>query len=145
MKLTALVLLTSAVFVATLVAQSPMRPGRWETTVQMEMPDLPVSLPATKDSQCITAADLEKDPASGLPRAMQGRGRGRGDACTYSDYKVSGNMVTWKMACAGDATMNGTGELTFVDDSFTGTMKMAMEQGAMTIKMTGKRVGDCTQ
>jgi hypothetical protein len=40
--------------------------------------------------------------------------------------------------------MTGTGEMTFGDDSYTGTMKMNMAQGAMSMKMEGKRLGDCT-
>jgi hypothetical protein len=41
--------------------------------------------------------------------------------------------------------MTGTGEITFAGDTFTGTMTMATDVGAVTAKMTGKRVGDCTQ
>ena len=40
--------------------------------------------------------------------------------------------------------MTGTGEMTFGDDSYTGVMKMNMAQGAMSMKMEGKRLGDCT-
>jgi hypothetical protein len=40
--------------------------------------------------------------------------------------------------------MTGTGEMTIGDDSFTQTMKLVMAQGEVTMKTTGKRLGDCT-
>jgi hypothetical protein len=125
-------------------AQSnPMRPGRWQTTMQMQMPNMPQMPPMTMNStQCITAQQLEKDPASGVPRGTQNPNQGM---CKVSDFKISGNSVAWKMTCSGEQAMTGEGEMTFVQDSYTGTMKMAMPQGAMTMKMTGKRLGDCTE
>jgi hypothetical protein len=129
--------------------QSPMRPGNWEITTQMQIPDVPVQMPETRITQCVTPEDL-KDPAAALPNALQqgrGRGRGRGnaDACKVSDYAVSGSTVTWKLTCTGDQAMNGTAEMVFAGDSYTGMMKMAMQEGAVAIRLTGKRTGDCTK
>ena len=45
--------------------------------------------------------------------------------------------------------MTGTGEMTYNDNAYNGVMTMNMERGGqpmkMTMKMTGKRLGDCTQ
>ena len=41
--------------------------------------------------------------------------------------------------------MTGDGEMTFTDDTYTGAVNMTTPQGAMTMQMSGKRVGDCTQ
>jgi hypothetical protein len=60
-----------------------------------------------------------------------------------SDYKVTDNKVTWKMACTGREAMTGEGEMTFAGDSYTGLMKMMMPQGSMAMTMSGKRLGDC--
>ena len=120
--------------------QNPMRPGRWQSTMQMQMPNMPMQMPPMTTAQCITAEELEKDPASGLPRGAQNAPQ---NACKMSDYKVSGNTVTWKMVCSGAQAMTGEGELTFVQDTYTGTMKLEGPQGAMAMKMTGKRLGDC--
>jgi hypothetical protein len=61
-----------------------------------------------------------------------------------SDYAVKGQTVTWKVACTEPQPMSGSGEMTFKDDTFEGLMKMAHPQmGEMTMKMTGKRLGDC--
>lgn len=130
---------------AVALAQSGMRPGEWEVTTQMQMPNMPAGfqMPAMKMNQCITP-EQAKDPANTVPR-QSGRGRGNKDDCKMSDYKTTGNTITWSMACTSPDKLTGTGEMTFAgDDSYTSTMKMVMAQGEMTMKMTGKRIGDCT-
>ena len=116
----------SGLAVAPLLAQGPMREGRWEVTAQMEMPGM--KMPASVTSQCITPEQL-KDPANGLPSAP-------GGSCTATDYKRDGNKVTWKMACTGQMAMTGDGELTFAGDTYTGTINAKMEQTAMTMKLS---------
>ena len=143
MKATSVVVGALVIGATALGAQSPMRAGRWEITMQMQMPNMPVQMPETKTTQCVTPEQL-KDPANALPRGPQA-GRGASQDCKVSDYKVSGNTVTWRMACSTPQPMTSTGEMTFVDDSSTGTMKMNMPQGDMSMKLTGKRVGDCVQ
>ena len=130
---------------AAVIAQSGMRPGQWETTMQMQMPNMPagVQMPSMKNTQCITP-DQAKDPASAVPR-QSGRGRGGKDDCKVSDYKMTGSTATWTMMCTSPDKMTATGEMTFGDDSYTSTMKMVMAQGEMTMKTTGKRIGDCTK
>lgn len=122
---------------AVVYAQNPMRAGQWEVAMQMQMPGM--TMPEMKTTQCVTPEQLQKDPASGLPRGTQDRS----NACTVSDYKQTGNTVSWKMSCAGAQPVNGEGELTFAGDAYTGTMKMQMAQGSMAMKMSGKRLGDC--
>ena len=126
-------------FASAAAAQNPMRPGRWEVTVQMEMPNMPMKMPPTKTTQCITAAQL-KDPNTAVPT-----GAANPNACKVSDYKTVGNTVSWKMACSGAEPLTGSGEMTFDGDTYVGLMKMSMSQGEMTMKYAGKRVGDCTE
>lgn len=131
---------------AAVIAQSGMRPGQWETTTQMQMPNVPnlpagFQMPVQKNTMCITP-ELAKDPASAVPR-QTGRGRGGKDDCKITDYKMKGNTATWSMACTTPDKVTGTGEMTFGDDSYTSTMKMVTAQGEMTMKTTGKRIGDC--
>jgi hypothetical protein len=121
--------------------QNPMRPGRWETTVQMEMPGMPMKMPAQKVTQCVTKEQLEK-PGGGLP---SGAKPGEKNPCTVSDHKVEGNRITWKMTCTGDQPMTGTGDIVVDGDTYTGTMKMTSDQGQMTMHYTAKRLGDCEQ
>jgi hypothetical protein len=141
MKTRLTVVLTLLAFGAVgLIAQGGMRPGRWETTMQMEMAGSPVQMPPMKQTRCVTPAEA-KDPStlSGPPG-----GRGGKNDCKVSDQKMSGSTISWKIACTSPDAMTGTGEMTFGDDSYTGTMKMNMAQGAMSMKMEGKRLGDCT-
>jgi Protein of unknown function (DUF3617) len=118
---------------------SPMRPGRWEVTIQMEMPGMPMQMPPIKDARCITQQQLDS-PARGLPSGAKNP-----NDCKVSNYMASGSTVTWSMACSGPPASTGTGELRFDGDTYNGTMKMTMEQMPMTMKLSGKRVGDCTQ
>ena len=139
-------LLIAAVFVATLAAAAvyaqtnPMRAGQWEVGMQMQMAGM--QMPEFKTQQCITQEQLQKDPASGLPTGARDSNP---SACKVSDYKQVGNTVSWKMACTGQQPMTGEGELAFAGDAYTGTIKMNMAQGAMAMKMSGKRIGDCTK
>lgn len=144
MKVTPVALVALLAFPAAAVAQSPIRPGRWEVAMQMQMPNMPIQMPEMKTTQCITP-EQAKDPSKSLPSGPQnGRGAAKND-CKVSDYKVSGNTVTWSMACTQPEALTSTGEMSFSDDSYDGTVKMNMQQGAMTMKVAGKRLGDCTQ
>jgi hypothetical protein len=133
----AVVLAVCCVAVAELAAQSPMRPGRWEVTMQMQMANMPMQMPEMKTARCVTAEEL-RDPAGSVPSASPGN-----NSCKVSDYKVTGGTATWKVACTAPQAMTGSGEMTFVGDSYTGLMKMTTPQGDMSMKMSGKRLGDC--
>lgn len=141
MKTTTFVAVALFAGVTTALAQGPMRPGRWESTMQMQMAGSPVQMPEMKNTRCVTPEDA-KDPSRSLPSGPEGRGGQKPD-CKMSDYKASGNTITWKMVCSQPQAMTSTGEMTFTDDSYTGTMKMDSPQGPMTMKLAGKRVGDC--
>jgi len=140
-RLTVLVVaLALAVTASSVTAQnSPMRPGRWEVTMQMEMPNMPIAMPAMKNTRCVTQQEIDS-PNRGLPSGSKNP-----NDCKVSDYKVSGNTVTWTMACTGQQPMTGSGEMKFAGDSYDGIMKMTMEQQQMSMKISGKRLGDCTQ
>ena len=137
MTSTRIVVLAACVAVAApLIAQtSPMRDGMWEITTQMDMPGM--KMPEMKLNQCVTKEQL-KDLTSTLPNSTKDQ------TCKISDYKVEGNKVTWKMACAAQG-MSGEGEMLFSGDTYTGKMNMTTGQGAMAMKYSGKRVGDCNK
>ena len=130
------ILLLCTVFAAPAAAQNPMRDGQWETTVQMSMANMPMQMPPMKGTRCVTAEEV-KDPNRSLPTGPDQ------PSCKVSDYKAEGNKVTWKVACSNPQKMTGSGELVFTDDTYTGTAKMSMDMGEMTMKYTGKRLGDC--
>jgi hypothetical protein len=119
-----------------LFAQGPRRDGKWE--VKMEMSMAGMNLPAQTLTQCVTPKQAA-DPQAAMPPS--GRG-GRGGDCKVSDYKVEGNKVSWTMTCP---QVTGSGELLYAGETYTGTMKMHTQGQEMTMKYSGKRLGDCTE
>ena len=109
--------------------------------MEMNMPGMPANMPPITTVQCITPEEV-KDPQKAMP---QPGGRGGASNCTISDHKVTGNKVSWKMACTGAEPMTGSTEITYTDDTSVGTMTMNRAGQAMTVKYTGKRLGDCTK
>jgi hypothetical protein len=134
---------TFALLTVSALAQGSIRPGRWEVTMQMQMAGSPIQMPEMKTTRCITPEDA-KDPTRTVPTGPEGRGGQKSD-CKVADYKVSGNTATWKMVCTSPQATTMTGEMTFNDDSYTGTMKSDTPQGQMTMKMAGKRLGECSK
>jgi hypothetical protein len=139
---------------AWLVAQAgPRRDGNWDVTVEMQMPNMPnmpagMSMPPMKMTQCITKEEAA-DPSKAMPQRPPQRGGGPAGDCKVSDYKTEGPKVSWSMVCTGAQPMTGTGEFTYAADSYTGNMTMNMARGGqpmmVTMKYTGKRLGDCVK
>jgi Protein of unknown function (DUF3617) len=129
-------------------AGGPRRDGNWEMTVEMQMPNMPagMKMPPMKSTQCITKEDAA-DPNKTVPSRPE-RGGPPSD-CKVSDYKVSGNKVTYNITCTGAQPMTGTAEFVYEAETVNGTMimNMSMERGGtpmpMTMKYSGKRLGDC--
>lgn len=124
----------------TVFAQGPARDGRWEISTEMEMPGLPMKIPATKTTQCITK-EQASDPNQSLPKGNQDKN----SDCRVTDQKVVGNTVTWTMKCEGKNALTGHGEITYGTNVYDGWMKMTTDGGEMTMKYKGKRLGDCTK
>jgi hypothetical protein len=122
-----------------LFAQGPVRrDGRWDVKMEMQMAGM--TMPPQTLTQCVTKEEAA-DPQKGMPQT--GRGANPTD-CKISDYKVVGNKVTWSMMCE-QSQMSGTGEFLYTGDTYTGTMKMSARGQDMTMKYSGKRLGDCTK
>ena len=82
----AAVLVVFAAAASDAAAQNPMRPGRWEVTMQMDMPGMPMQMPAMKSTQCITQAQID-----GPDKALPSGGPNKPNSCKVADYKVSAN------------------------------------------------------
>lgn len=127
-----LTLLTSALLFRAIAADAP-KGDEWETTSQMTMEGMPAGMPGmpvTKLKVC-SARDRTEPPMSTR------------ENCTNSAYTREGSKVTWETVCT-NPDMRGTGEITFEGaDSYKGTIKFASEAGNMTIKLTGKKIGEC--
>lgn len=124
----AVLLLATSAFAA-----DSIRDGYWEVTSQTEMPGMPMKIPASTIKHCYTKEDV-KDQKKVIARDKN---------CTMTDYKVSGNKVTWAMKCTGQSAGTFSGETVFSPDAYTSTMKMNSQGQNMTVKVKGKRVGEC--
>jgi hypothetical protein len=113
--------------------KNPMKPGKWEVTTQMDMPGM--QMPARTFTKCVTKEEAENAENS-VPRGRQDA------ACKLSDVKVEGNTISWKMNCP-ERQMTGEGKATYEGDTYTGEMHVKSADHEMTIKYTGKRLGDC--
>jgi hypothetical protein len=119
-------------------APSEMQPGLWEVTMTMEMAGMPQAMPPTKMQQCYRPEEVQ-DLRKTVPQ--------REENCKLSDWKQSGNKVSWKMNCSGESTMNLVGNMTYAGDRYNGVIKSTMNYGGQSMDMTQKidarRIGDC--
>jgi len=108
----------------------------WEITSKMEMPGMPMAMPAQTSRMCTAKNRKDEDL---IPRR---------ENCKLLDSNRSGNKITYKMACTGKDAMNVTGEMTYGANSYEGKMMMTGQAEGQAMNMTqtfsGKRVGDCT-
>ena len=108
----------------------------WEVTMKMEMPGMPMAMPAQVNRVCISKSHKDEDL---IPRR---------ENCRLLESSRSGNKLTYKMACTGQEPMTVSGEMTYAATSYEGRMKMVTQSGGQSMEMgqtfVGKRVGDCT-
>jgi Protein of unknown function (DUF3617) len=104
----------------------------WQTTSQMVMEGMPFSPPPNTVQFC-----AKKDSSQPPPSPP-------GQSCTVSNTQRSGNKVTWDTQCTGEMDMSGHGEITYDSaDSYAGAINFDAEGTAMTIKLSGKKIGTC--
>ena len=127
----AVCLLATAVFAA-----SPVKPGKWEMTMQTEITGMPMKMPPFTFETCVTAEDL-KDPQKAVPSDPKSK-------CKVSDYKIDGNTVSWTVDCP-EQQAKGSGQITFTEDSYSGLMTIKIRDQEMKQKYSGKWIGECTK
>jgi uncharacterized protein DUF3617 len=109
-------------------AQAP-KGDQWETTSQMTMEGMPMAMPARTLKVC-SKKDWTEPP-------------GGQKNCKNTNMQVVGNKVTWDVACTGP-TMTGHGEITRQGTTaYAGNILFTTEQGNMTIKISGRKLGEC--
>ena len=131
---------------------SQIRPGQWETRVELVEFDMPGMAPemkaeamkksreASAHSYCVSEADAKKP--GGL---FTGKDDGK---CTYSKFEMSGGKLDMTLSCpgrTGGMTMHVAG--TFDAEAVTATSEMETS-GAFAMKMKAnvhsRRTGACT-
>jgi hypothetical protein len=104
----------------------------WNTTSQMSMAGMPMSMPAHSMKVC-TRHDATQPPMANNPEQK----------CENTNFQRSASAVTWTTICK-NPPMTGQGQITYDSpDSYNGTITFSSEHGAMTIKLTGKKIGTC--
>jgi hypothetical protein len=104
----------------------------WNTTSQMSMEGMPMSMPAHSMKVC-ARHDAAQPPMASNPDQK----------CENTNFQRSASTVTWTTSCK-NPQMTGEGQITYDSpDSYSGTIKFTSEGGAMTIKLTGKKIGTC--
>jgi uncharacterized protein DUF3617 len=129
-RLSAVLAITGLVLAVRVAVDAQSAKGDlWQTTSQMSMEGMPMAMPAQTVKVC--SAKEWKQPPGGQKN------------CTSSNMKSVGNKVTWDVKCTGP-TMTGLGEINREGpDAYSGTIKFTTDQGNMTVKLTGKKIGDC--
>jgi hypothetical protein len=134
MKIRGLVIAGICVLTLAAQAQGPNRkPGLWDVTTSMTMtggPEMP-QMPPRTSQVCVTQAMIDK---YGGPYSNPQRGN-----CQMTDVALTATGMTAKLVCSGQASMNGTVQMTFVDPNTTKTtihMTMAMGASGRSMDMT---------
>lgn len=119
-------------FLALMPVRAADPPGDlWQMTSQMAMEGMPFTPPPNTVKVC-TARTWSKPPPGG------------DKSCVNTNFHRSGNTATWDMQCSGEMPMTGHGEITFDGtDSYTGAISASAEGVAVTIKLSGKKLGTC--
>ncbi|MDD2925720.1 DUF3617 domain-containing protein [Rhodoferax sp.] len=101
-------------------------PGEyWEITTKMDMPGMPVAMPATTIKTCVPKG-AERDPSYTTQKE-----------CKVSDVKHIGNKTSWKMRCERkDGVMEGSGDVTASADQSEGTIRLSSTSGGRKMDMT---------
>src|ERR1700694_670783 len=96
----------------------------WEISSKMEMPGMPVAMPAQTSRVCIgkNRKDEEFVPKQG--------------DCRMVESKRVGNKFTYKMDCVGNNAATVDGAITFGNNAYDGQMHMTMKQTNQTMDMT---------
>ena len=124
----------SAALAASLPASAQGKDDLWEISSKMDMPGMPMAMPAQVSRACVGKNRKDEDL---IPRQSD---------CRVVDSKRAGSKFTYRMECTGKEPMTMVGEMTFGNNMYDGQMRMTMTRTGDTMNMavSGKRVGDCT-
>jgi hypothetical protein len=128
--------MTLMVLAGAAAAQIQLRPGQYAATVHMDFAGTTMT---DQQTECITAEDLKDFPKKMLMDPEHG------SACKITNYAINAAKVTFDMTCDEDGLrMTSRVEMTFTADSFAGASTSKDNRGrTTTLKLAGKRVGDC--
>ena len=135
--------LVTTLFAATAAwAEKPkIKPGLWETTVNVEMVGAPAgmpTMPAQTERRCVRESDLDEF----VPQ--QGSGN-----CDVKKKQKDANTMTWTVKCTQNGMVStGHGQSTVNGDTNNGFFEITMTggpHGPVTMRSTfsSRRLGGC--
>jgi hypothetical protein len=130
--------LLAAAALALLAASGARAQGNddlYDVTVRMEMPGMPMTMPAVNQRVCVRKGGSDTDI---VPRQ---------ENCRVTDGRRAGNRLTFTMVCTGREPMTGAGEFTLAADGYDGRIRFTSRVDGQDMEMmqsiAGKRVGAC--
>ena len=107
--------------------------------VNMQVPGMPAGMGAMTRTTNVCTSAREPDPSQIMQKQKD---------CQVSDYKKSGDTITFHMACTGAMQMHGDGKYQLLPDgSLHGTVHIAGTSDGQPVsidsKVDGTRIGPC--
>ena len=123
---------------ATLLAASPMQPGKWDSTITVARAGrVPL---ISSDSDCVTQKEID-DGTKSLPKP--------GDDCQLSNVLTAGTKTTYDFVCKdGEAVLRGKAEFAIEATRYDGKLDVTARKGdapeiVTTMLWAARRVGEC--
>lgn len=107
---------------------------QYDVTMKMQMAGM--AMPPISQRLCVKKGASDGDF---IPRQ---------ENCRVSDTARTGSRLTFRIACAGNNPMTGTGDFTFSATGYNGQIRMKGKMEGQDVEMTqaidARRVGGCT-
>ncbi len=131
-----------AVTSAVVMARDLPAPGQYEVTTRTSYSSVPLPDTTVTTQNCLTAEDLEKDPASVFAELPEGK------SCNVADFTMADGTIRMQVNCeAPDGNLTMTTNGTFDDDGYDMVSNVVVAVGDQEVTMQtiteGKLLGDC--
>lgn len=116
-----------------------LKPGFYEVTVTLEMPNVVTGIGPGTVHRCVTAEDLRSGSAFGVLGDNPIR------SCPITDYSISASRALFRIGCPGPNTPSAVGAFDLAPASYHGviTMDMGGKNMTMSERQRGRRLGAC--
>jgi len=139
-----LLLCLAAAATVTLAADGSDRPvaGAYEITTATTYTDVPLPDTTITTSSCLSAADLERDPASALAALPEG------SSCNVVESVMDAGIIEMRIVCDAESSSmimvtTGSYNTSGWDMASEVTVTVGSDQVKMHSSITGRRTGDC--
>ena len=116
------------------LAGERMQPGLWEVTATVEVQGMDAPMPPATQTECLSQADLDEDPASTVDKGL----------CRATDVRRSGDTVSFELDCGGATPGRGQGQIVYRSPtSYDGWLKMDLGGARLRTTQRARRLGPC--